>query len=93
MFSPEEGRAVGMHLDQRALAVFEVVLDMLGRGQAAGTIRKRPVRGRRPPHGCSFTAPPFSRSMDFWCQKRSDRRRWRQPLPLWWTAGNPQPDT
>lgn len=46
MFSAEEGRAVGMHLDQRALAVFEVVLDMLGRGQAAGTIRKRPVRGQ-----------------------------------------------
>ncbi len=46
MFSAEEGRSVGMHLDQRALAVFDIVLDMLGRGQAAGTIRKRPVRGQ-----------------------------------------------
>ncbi|AGB73122.1 MULTISPECIES: TetR/AcrR family transcriptional regulator [Rhizobium] len=46
MFSAEEGRAVGMHLDQRALAVFDVVLDMLNRGQTAGTIRKRPVRGQ-----------------------------------------------
>lgn len=35
-----------MHLDQRALAVFGVLLDMLERGQAAGTIRKRPVRGQ-----------------------------------------------
>ncbi|OWV73738.1 TetR family transcriptional regulator [Rhizobium sp. R339] len=46
MFNAEEGQAVGMHLDERALAVFDVVLDMLGRGQAAGTIRKRPVRGQ-----------------------------------------------
>ncbi|NTA19329.1 TetR/AcrR family transcriptional regulator [Agrobacterium tumefaciens] len=46
MFSAEEGRAVGMHLDERALAVFDIVLDMLNRGQAAGTIRKRPVRGQ-----------------------------------------------
>jgi hypothetical protein len=35
-----------MHLDQRALAVFDIVLDMLSRGQDAGTIRKRPVRGQ-----------------------------------------------
>ncbi|WP_445394207.1 TetR/AcrR family transcriptional regulator [Stenotrophomonas maltophilia] len=46
MFSAEEGQSVGMHLDQRALAVFEVVLDMLERGQAAGIIRERPVRGQ-----------------------------------------------
>lgn len=46
MFSAEEGQAVGMHLDERALAVFDVVLEMLGRGQATGSIRKRPVRGQ-----------------------------------------------
>lgn len=46
MFSAEEGRAVGMHLNERALAVFEVVLEMLGSGQAAGNIRKRPIRGQ-----------------------------------------------
>ena len=46
MFSAEEGRAVGMHLDERAVAVFDVVLEMLGRGQAAGSIRERPVRGQ-----------------------------------------------
>jgi AcrR family transcriptional regulator len=46
MFSAEEGRSAGMHLDERALAVFDVVLEMLGRGQAAGSIRERPVRGQ-----------------------------------------------
>jgi AcrR family transcriptional regulator len=43
MFSAEEGKAVGMHLNERALAVFDVVLEILRRGQAAGSIRKRPI--------------------------------------------------
>lgn len=46
MFSAEEGQAVGMHLGERALAVFDVPLEMLGRGQAAGSVRKRPIKGQ-----------------------------------------------
>ncbi|TIP27992.1 MAG: TetR/AcrR family transcriptional regulator [Mesorhizobium sp.] len=46
MFSAEEGKAVGIHLNERALAVFDVLLDILRRGQAAGSIRKRPIEGQ-----------------------------------------------
>jgi AcrR family transcriptional regulator len=46
MFSAEEGKTVGMHLNERALAVFDVVLEILRRGQAAGSIRKRPIKGQ-----------------------------------------------
>jgi AcrR family transcriptional regulator len=46
MFSAEEGKTVGMHLSERALAVFNVALEILLRGQAAGGIRKRPVEGQ-----------------------------------------------
>lgn len=46
MFSAEEGKAVGMHLSERALAVFDFSLEILRRGQAAGSIRKRPVEGQ-----------------------------------------------
>jgi AcrR family transcriptional regulator len=46
MFSAEEGQAVGMHLSERALAVFDVALDTVARGQAAGDIRKRPIKGQ-----------------------------------------------
>lgn len=46
MFSAEEGKAVGMHLNERALAVFDVVLEILRRGQAAGLIRQRPIEGQ-----------------------------------------------
>lgn len=46
MFSAEEGKAVGMHLNERALAVFDVALEILRRGQAAGSIRKRPIEGQ-----------------------------------------------
>ncbi|TIL76845.1 MAG: TetR/AcrR family transcriptional regulator [Mesorhizobium sp.] len=46
MFSAEEGKAVGMHLNERALAVFDVLLEILRRGQAAGSIRKRPIEGQ-----------------------------------------------
>jgi AcrR family transcriptional regulator len=46
MFSAEEGKAVGMHLSERALAVFDILLEILRRGQAAGSIRKRPIEGQ-----------------------------------------------
>ncbi|RWB01556.1 TetR/AcrR family transcriptional regulator [Mesorhizobium sp.] len=46
MFSADEGKAVGMHLNERALAVFDVLLEILRRGQAAGSIRKRPIEGQ-----------------------------------------------
>ena len=46
MFSAEEGKAVGMHLNERALAVFDILLEILRRGQAAGSIRKRPIEGQ-----------------------------------------------
>ncbi|AZO63638.1 TetR/AcrR family transcriptional regulator [Mesorhizobium mediterraneum] len=46
MFSADEGKAVGMHLNERALAVFDILLEILRRGQAAGSIRKRPIEGQ-----------------------------------------------
>jgi AcrR family transcriptional regulator len=46
MFGAEEGKAVGMHLNERAMAVFEVVLDLLRRGQATGHVRERPIEGQ-----------------------------------------------
>ncbi|MBW8758761.1 MAG: TetR/AcrR family transcriptional regulator [Burkholderiales bacterium] len=46
MFSAEEGKAAGLHLDERAMAVFEVVLGLLHRGQAAGSVRERPIEGQ-----------------------------------------------
>ena len=35
-----------MHLDERALAAFGVLLELLERGQAEGVLRKRDVRGQ-----------------------------------------------
>ncbi|TJV05365.1 MAG: TetR/AcrR family transcriptional regulator [Mesorhizobium sp.] len=46
MFSAGEEKIVGMHLNERALAVFDVALEVLRRGQAAGSIRKRPIEGQ-----------------------------------------------
>lgn len=46
MFSAGEEKAAGMHLNERALAVFDVALEILRRGQAAGSIRKRPIEGQ-----------------------------------------------
>ncbi|ASJ61987.1 TetR/AcrR family transcriptional regulator (plasmid) [Sinorhizobium meliloti WSM1022] len=46
MFSAEEGKSVGMHLSERALAVFDVLLEILRRGQAEGSIRNRPIEGQ-----------------------------------------------
>lgn len=46
MFGGEIGKVSNVHLDGRALGAFEVVTDLLERGQAAGFIRKRPIRGQ-----------------------------------------------
>ena len=46
MFSAEEGRSTGLHLSDSALGVFDVALDVLRRGQAAGVVRERPVQGQ-----------------------------------------------
>ncbi|AXB80480.1 TetR/AcrR family transcriptional regulator [Novosphingobium sp. P6W] len=46
MFSAGEEKVAGTHLNERALAVFEVALEILRRGQAAGSIRMRPIEGQ-----------------------------------------------
>lgn len=46
MFGAEAAHAGGLHLDPRAMGAFDVVIDLLERGQAAGLVRKRPVRGQ-----------------------------------------------
>ena len=46
MFGGEIGKMANVHLDKRALGAFEVLIDLLERGQAAGLLRKRPVRGQ-----------------------------------------------
>lgn len=46
MFSAEEGRSTGLHLSDSALSVFEVTVELLRRGQAAGLIRNRPIQGQ-----------------------------------------------
>jgi AcrR family transcriptional regulator len=46
MFGAEVANGSDLHLDARALGAFGVLIDLLERGQAAGVIRKRPVRGQ-----------------------------------------------
>jgi AcrR family transcriptional regulator len=46
MFSADEGQAVGIHLSERALVVFDMFRLTLRRGQEAGVIRKRPIEGQ-----------------------------------------------
>jgi AcrR family transcriptional regulator len=46
MFSAGEEKVAGVHLNERALAVFDVALEILRRGQAAGRIRKRLIEGQ-----------------------------------------------
>lgn len=46
MFSEDAGKAGSVHLSQRALAAFGVLLDLLERGQAEGVLRPRDVRGQ-----------------------------------------------
>ena len=46
MFSEEAGKTVDVHLSERALAAFGVLIEMLERGQAAGVLRRRDLRGQ-----------------------------------------------
>jgi AcrR family transcriptional regulator len=46
MFSAEAGKAADVHLSERALAAFGVVIELLERGQTEGRLRKRDVRGQ-----------------------------------------------
>jgi AcrR family transcriptional regulator len=46
MFSGEAGKAADVHLSERALAAFGVVIELLERGQAEGVLRERDVRGQ-----------------------------------------------
>jgi AcrR family transcriptional regulator len=46
MFGGEAGKAADVHLNERALAAFGVVVELLERGQAAGVLHKRDVRGQ-----------------------------------------------
>lgn len=46
MFSAEAGKAADVHLNERALAAFGVLIELLERGQAQGIFRKRDVRGQ-----------------------------------------------
>lgn len=44
MFSSQAGVPAGVHLDERVLRTFGVLLDVLERGQKAGAFRKRPLQ-------------------------------------------------
>ena len=46
MFSSDIGKRTDVHAAPRAMGAFEVVIGLLLRGQEAGLIRKRPVRGQ-----------------------------------------------
>lgn len=46
MFSAEAGKPQNMHLSERALGAFGVLVELLERGQAAGVFRKREIRGQ-----------------------------------------------
>ena len=46
MFGGDEGKSADVHLNERALAAFGVLLELLERGQAEGVLRKREVRGQ-----------------------------------------------
>lgn len=46
MFNAEAGTAGAVHLSERALAAFGVLINILERGQAEGCFRKRPLRGQ-----------------------------------------------
>lgn len=46
MFSADAGKGTDVHLNERALAAFGVVIELLERGQAEGALRKRDLRGQ-----------------------------------------------
>ncbi|HQU70297.1 MAG TPA: TetR/AcrR family transcriptional regulator [Albidovulum sp.] len=46
MFGAEIGNSAAVHRDRRAMGAFDVVMDLLAEGQAAGLIEKRGVAGQ-----------------------------------------------
>src|SRR5271166_816052 len=46
MFGADAGKAADIHLGERALAAFGVLLETLERGQREGVLRKRPIQGQ-----------------------------------------------
>ncbi|WEF24749.1 TetR/AcrR family transcriptional regulator [Paracoccus sp. S3-43] len=46
MFSADAGKPADVHLDERALAACEPLIELLERGQAEGALRRREVRGQ-----------------------------------------------
>ncbi len=46
MFGGAVANAADIHRDARAVGTFDLLVDLLGRGQAAGLFRERPVRGQ-----------------------------------------------
>ena len=46
MFGGDEGKSADVHLNERAVAAFGVLLELLEQGQAEGVLRKREVRGQ-----------------------------------------------
>jgi AcrR family transcriptional regulator len=46
MFSADADEAADVHLNERALAAFGVLIELLKRGQTEGILRKRDVRGQ-----------------------------------------------
>ena len=46
MFSADAGETANVHLNERALAAFGVLIELLKRGQTEGILRKRDVRGQ-----------------------------------------------
>lgn len=46
MFSADAGRPADVHLDERALAACEPLMELLVRGQATGALRHREARGQ-----------------------------------------------
>jgi AcrR family transcriptional regulator len=46
MFGGDVGKVADVHLSERALAVFDLVIELLERGQAEGLLSRRDVRGQ-----------------------------------------------
>lgn len=46
MFGTEAGKPADVHLNERALGAFGLLLEMLQDGQDAGALRKRPIQGQ-----------------------------------------------
>ena len=46
MINVDAAKPVEVHLNERALAVFGILVELLQRGQAEGVLRRRDVRGQ-----------------------------------------------